>query len=123
MYDLLLFLHVLAAFVLVAGTVCLVPHALTSAEGPVVERLFKTGGILAAAGGIATLVFGLLLVWDAEYEFFTLWIVGALVLWLVGTGTGERVGRVERAKARPLHLISSVAILVILALMIWKPGA
>ena len=123
MYDLLLFLHVLAAFVLVAGTICLVPHSLTSAEGPVVERLFKTGGILAAVGGMGTLIFGLLLVWDADYKFFTLWIVGAIVLWIIGTGTGERTGRVERAQSRPLVLISSLAILGILILMIWKPGA
>ena len=123
MYDLLLFLHLLAAFVLVAGTMCLVPHAMTRAEGPVVERLFKTGGILAAVGGMGTLIFGLLLVWDADYKFFTFWIIGALVLWVVGTGTGERTNRVERAQARPLLLISSLAVLGILILMIWKPGA
>lgn len=122
MYDLLLFLHVLAAFMLVAGTVCLVPHALTRAEGPVVERLFKTGGILSAVGGMGTLVFGLLLVWDAEYRFFTAWIIGALVLWLVGTGTGDRIGKVERAQSRPLLIVVSLAVLGVLVLMIWKPG-
>lgn len=122
MYDLLLFLHVLTAFVLVAGTACLVPHALTRAEGPVVERLFKTGGILSAVGGMGTLVFGLLLIWEADYRFFTTWIIGALVLWLVGTGTGERIGKVERAQARPLLIVTSLAVLGILILMIWKPG-
>ena len=122
MYDLLLFLHLVAAFVLVAGAVCLVPYTMTRAEGPVVERLTKTGGMMAAAGGMGTLIFGLLLVWDAEYEFFTVWIVGAILLWLVATGTGERTGKVERAQARALHVVASLATLAILVLMIWKPG-
>ena len=123
MYDLLLFLHLLAGFVLVAGAVCLVPYTMTRAEGPLVERLMKTGGIMAAAGGMGTLIFGLLLVWDAEYKFFTLWIIGAIVLWAVASGTGERTGKVERAQARPLHIVASLATLAILILMIWKPGA
>ena len=123
MYDLLLFLHVLAAFILVAGTVCLAPYTLTRAEGPVVDRLFKTGGILAAVGGIGTLIFGLLLIWEAEYRFFTVWIIGGLVLWAVGTGTGERTAKVERAQARALHIVASLAVLGVLILMIFKPGA
>ena len=123
MYDLLLFLHVLAAFALVAGIACLTPYTLTRAEGPVVDRLFKTGGILSAVGGMGTLIFGLLLVWDVEYEFFTVWIIGALILWAIGTGAGERTAKVERARARALQVVASLAVLGILILMIWKPGA
>lgn len=123
MYDLLLFLHVLFAFALVAGTVCLVPYALSSADGPVVERLTKTGAIMSAVGGMGTLILGIALIIDADYKFFTVWIVGALVLWAVGTGAGERIGKVERPQARTLHVVASVAVLVILVLMIWKPGA
>lgn len=123
MYDLLLFLHVLSAFVLVTGTVCLVPYTLTRAEGPLVEQLTKAGGIMAAVGSVGSLILGIALIADADYEFFTLWIVGALVLWAVATGTGERIVKVERAQARTLHLVAAAGLVGILVLMIWKPGA
>jgi hypothetical protein len=122
-YELLLFLHLLSAFALVAGTLCLFPYVFSRVEGPVIDRLFKLGGIASAVGGMGTLIFGLLLIWDVEYRFFELWIVGAIILWLVGTGAGERIGRVERPRANPLLLAASASVLLILVLMIWKPGA
>jgi hypothetical protein len=123
-YELLLFLHVLLAFVLIGGAIMVAPYALTRAEGPLVERMSKVGGIMAGVAGMGTLILGLLLVWDAEYKFFTGWIIGAIVLWIVASATGERVGRVEdRAKARPLQLIAMGSAFLILILMIWKPGA
>lgn len=123
MYDLLLFIHILSAFVLMAGAICQVPWVVMKADGAGVERMFRVGGLMAAVGGTAALVFGLLLVWDAEYRFFTLWVVGAIVLWLIGTGTGERVARVDRDKGTPLLLTSTAMVVLILVLMIWKPGA
>ena len=124
MYDLLLFLHVLSAFALMSGVICSVPYLMLRMDGPAVERAFKVGGILAAVGGMGTLILGLLLIWDAEYEFFTLWVIGALVLWAIGTGAGERAGRSEdREKGSKLLAVAGAATVVILILMIWKPGA
>jgi hypothetical protein len=50
------------------------------------------------------------------------------VLWLIAAGTGGRAGTVSRERggvqqALVLHAVSSLAVLLILIDMIWKPGA
>jgi hypothetical protein len=121
-YDWLLFLHVLFGVALVTGVVCLTPYAMGRGDTPVVNRLLKVGGILAASGGLGALLLGFALIANRDYKFFSFWIVGSLLLWLVGVATGERVARVERPRAARLHVISAIAVFCLLILMIFKPG-
>jgi hypothetical protein len=122
-YDWLLFLHLLFAAALVAGVVVLVPHAVGRPDTPLVARLTKAGSILAPVGGMGTLLLGVALVANRDYKFFTVWIVGAILLWVVGTATGERSVRVDdRRQVAILHWTSAVALFLILVLMIFKPG-
>src|SRR4051794_5692308 len=123
-YDWLLFGHLLAAFTLVSGVVILAPYGLNWPDSPLVARLTKVGAVLAPVGGLGTLILGLILVANRDYKFFSVWILGAIVLWMVGTGTGERVEKVEdRRQATRLYAISSAALFGMLILMIFKPGA
>lgn len=136
LYDWLLALHVLSAFVLAAALVVLWVTVLATRPGAeLVEpaqagRLGRVAGPLAAIGGMGTIVFGVWLAVDLDgYDLLDGWILASLVLWLIGTYTGERSGREfargpeGRSRGLTLHVIASVAVLVILILMIWKPGA
>jgi hypothetical protein len=128
--DALLFLHVLAAFALVSGTVIFSAVALgastTSVPLPVVSALW---GI----GAIGTLVFGVWLALDS-YEITDGWIIAAVVLWLVAGGVGDRAQRGLRSPpgARGeagagldvgAHWLSTALVLALLVDMIWKFGA
>jgi uncharacterized membrane protein len=116
-----------------------------------VARLVPVGTVVVAVGSLGTIVFGIWLaialdgiqVWDG-------WVIAAIVLWLVASGAGQRAGAVYaraehragelleagsegaspelRALARSrqglvLHTIATIAALLILADMIWKPWA
>ena len=104
-----------------------------------------------AVGSVATLVFGIWLALSLDaYEVWDGWIIAAIVLWLVVGAAGQRAGAVyARAERRAdelleagsdgpspelrslartrqglvLHTIATIAALLILADMIWKPGA
>jgi uncharacterized membrane protein len=104
-----------------------------------------------AVGSLATLVFGVWLAISLDaYEVWDGWVIAAIVLWLVVGGAGQRAGAVyARADARAeellaagsegaspelralartrqglvLHAVATAAALLILADMIWKPGA
>jgi len=103
------------------------------------------------AGGLLTLSFGLALVAEAPwaYSYGQGWVIAAIVLWVLGMAMGESGGRRDRkahelaerlaaegdqpsaeleARVRdPLSLFlsygSSVVIVAMLAIMIWKPGS
>jgi len=114
-------------------------------------RLLAVGNIAVIAGSLGVVVFGVWLaialdgvrVWDG-------WVIVAIVLWAIATETGRRgdpafAPCVERARelvaaghtgpdpelaglARTsrgllLHAIATVATVLILVDMIWKPGA
>jgi hypothetical protein len=109
------------------------------------------GGKVVAVGGIGTIVFGIWLAFNKDsYAIWDGWIIAAIVLWAIGMATGGRAGaeygkaltRAEELKSsgeqpRPGELralnrsqtglillaISSLAIVLILIDMIWKPGA
>jgi hypothetical protein len=130
-YEWLLFLHLLAAFLLVAGLVAYSVLVLSSG-GEVVARVLGSPALaLWNAGGIGTLVFGVWLALDVDgYELWDGWILGALVLWAFGGWAGGEAGKKfqeepvgGRAAGIRFQSIYSVAILLILILMIWKPGA
>jgi hypothetical protein len=112
-------------------------------------RVVRVGDALIAVGMIGTIVFGIWLALD-EYEIWDGWIIAALALWLVAAAVGGRVGKVydgARNRARALvdegrdasspelsamlrsqrglflHALSSLIVLVLLVVMIYKPGA
>jgi hypothetical protein len=122
-YDWLLFLHLLAAFLL---AVTAVTYSAVALGAPANGRTLFVADRCWDVGGLGTLVFG---VWLAlyldQYEFWDGWIIGALALWLVATGLGDgvrrRVGNGERAAL--MHWLRTLAVVGLLVLMIWKPGA
>jgi hypothetical protein len=116
-----------------------------------VSRLLPVGTVVVAVGSIGTIVFGIWLaialdgvqVWDG-------WVLAAIVLWAIATETGRRSDpEFAPAVARGRELvaagqtgpdselrrlatenrglltasISTVAVLLLLIDMIWKPGA
>ena len=125
MYDWLLFLHVLAAFLLGITVVMYSAVALGSTLGGratfVADRCWDVGGL-------GTLILGIwLALYLDQYEIWDGWIIGAIVLWLVATGLGEtvrkRLAEGEAAAVTTMHWLRTLAVLGLLVLMIWKPGA
>ena len=125
MYDWLLFFHLLAAFLLAVTVVSYTAVALGAAT---------TGRTLFVAdrcwdvGGLGTLILGIwLALYLDEYDFFDGWILGAIGLWVIATGLGETVRRRladgETAAVSTMHWLRTLAVLGLLVLMIWKPGA
>ena len=112
-------------------------------------RTARVGALFTSIGGLLTLVFGAWLVSELDLSFGDGWISGALGLWLAAMvlgGLGGRSARHARELAerlaaegdrpseelrglvghRPSLLLSyaaTVAILAVLVLMVWKPGA
>src|SRR5262249_53439093 len=99
-------------------------------------------------GSVTTLVIGLWLVHHAGFEYGTFWVWAAIVLWVVANALGGRGGRYQaragqeaarlaregddvtpelRALVRDpvgnaLSYGSGLVLVLILILMIWKPG-
>jgi uncharacterized membrane protein len=103
-YDWLLFLHVLAAFSLVAAEVLFSVIILGSRNLDVpsdvarIFRLSRFGEVLVNAGAIGVLVFGIWLAVDVdEYQIWDGWIIAALVLWALFAEVGRRVGKIYNA--------------------------
>jgi hypothetical protein len=123
-YDWLLFFHLIAAFLLVVTAVTYSAVALGAATG---GRTLFFADRCWDVGGLGTLVLGVwLALYLEEYEIWDGWIVGAIVLWVVTAGLGDTVRR-RLAAAEPgvplLHWLRTLAVLGLLVLMIWKPGA
>ena len=137
LYDWLLFLHVLSA-VLVVGALASLwaliigtrPGASLLGAGPAARYGVVAGG-LVGAGMMGAIVFGVWLAIHVDgYELWDGWILASLIVWVIAGSAGGAAGRAyaedplgKRSSAMRLHLVSSVGVLVILALMIWKPGA
>ncbi len=89
MYDWLLFLHLLAAFLL---SVTAVTYSAVAFGAPAGGRTLFVADRCWDVGGLGTLILG---VWLAlyldEYEIWDGWIIGAIVLWLAATGLGESI--------------------------------
>lgn len=136
LYDWLLFLHVLAAFAGVAGLIVLwgvvtaTREPAPALDGPAAASLGKWAGIAVGVGLTVALVFGVWLAIDVDgYELWDGWILASLVLWLLGGWaggkSGKEAGRGPEGRQGWLRYqaLNSAAVLVILVLMIWKPGA
>jgi uncharacterized membrane protein len=115
--------------------------------GPMV----KVGNAAVGIGAGGTIVLGIWLAFSAgNYDIWDGWIVAAIVLWLIAAALGRQTGvaymqgmtkaqELEKAgQSGPsgellalnrtsrgilLHSLTSVVALLILADMIWKPGA
>jgi hypothetical protein len=132
LYDWLLFLHLLAAFLLVAGLVAYMVAAYGSGEAVVSRTLAPTASALWNAGGLGVIVFGVWLALDVDgYELWDAWIIIAIVLWFVGSGAGGQLGAAVRdgtpvqavAGSRRMVAVMAVATLLLLLDMIFKPWA
>jgi hypothetical protein len=111
----------------------------------------RVGVVAVTIGSVGTIVFGLWLAISREaYHPWDGWVIAALVLWAVAGGTGGRSGKeFSRAGERAgelqagghtgpnaellalnrtrtgllMHSITTLAVLLLLIDMIWKPGA
>jgi hypothetical protein len=112
--DWLLFLHVLAAFILVAAEVLFtfliawlwkrdVPSDIARVSG-----ISRFGNALVGVGAGGVLVLGIVLAFEADsYAIWDPWIVAAIVLWLVWAELGRRTGKVyDAAGARARALVN-----------------
>jgi len=115
-------------------------------------RVMRVGTPVVMAGVVGTILFGVWLAVALDrYRLWDGWIVAALLLWALGTWAGMRadaeyrrpVVRAEELRAAAhqegqpgelralnrspagfrMHTISSVAVILVLVDMIWKPGA
>ncbi|HLM09983.1 MAG TPA: hypothetical protein VK307_09745 [Thermoleophilaceae bacterium] len=125
MYDWLLFLHLIAAFLL-AVTVVVYSAVALGAAAP--GRTLFVADRCWDVGGLGTLLLGIwLALYLDEYDFFDGWIIGAIVLWFVATGLGQslqrRTAAGESAQVAAMHWLRTLVVLGLLVLMIWKPGA
>src|SRR3954451_6000417 len=135
LYETLLFFHVFGAFALVAGTTAMAPFAFgwgqAALERTGAARLALVGAGLSGIGAVLTIVLGLWLVHNVGYSFFRLWILGALVLWgVAGYSNGEVASTARKVvkgedggrNVRGLWVADFLGALLILVLMVWKPG-
>jgi hypothetical protein len=124
-YDWLLFLHLIGAFAAV-GSVVVFSVLLLGGDRVAGQQLTFLGRRLWDVGGLLTLVFGVWLALD-DYSIGDGWILTALVLWAIAAGTGIRLGTAYDAgtadRARPLYAVMTIAVLALLVVMIYKPGA
>jgi uncharacterized membrane protein len=135
-YETLLFLHVLAAFLLVVTVVVFSAIALGA---PRDSRLLEVANAFWAVGVLGTVAFGIWLALYVDgYDLLDGWILSAIVLWAVATELGRRaqvaftaapagdeVASVPRLTRQGtlMHWLRSLAVLALLVVMIYKPGA
>jgi hypothetical protein len=124
-YEWLLFLHLLAAFLLF---VTVVSYTAVALGAPAPGRTLFVADRCWDVGGLGTLVLGIwLALYLDEYGFFDGWILGAIALWFVATGLGQTIQRrlADNATAdiAVMHWLRTLTVLGLLVLMIWKPGA
>jgi hypothetical protein len=124
-YDWLLFFHLLAAVLL---TVTVVTYTAVALGAGTAGRTLFVADRCWDVGGLGTLILGIwLALYLDEYDFFDGWILGAIGLWVVATGLGETVRKQlaegETAAVSAMHWLRTLAVLGLLVLMVWKPGA
>jgi uncharacterized membrane protein len=131
-YHALLFFHVLAAFFLAVGVVIYSAFVL---GGPVNRPTRLVAEILWGVGGFGTLALGIWLALNRpEYEIRDGWIIAALILWVLATGSGAQASRgvqpvgddsavaVDR-RTQIAHWMRVLYVVALLVVMVWKPGA
>jgi hypothetical protein len=133
--DWLLALHLLSAVTLGAALTGFWALVLGTRGGSLpataAERLSRPLTVAVSIGAIGVLVFGVwLAIVEDAYHVWDGWLLGAIVLWAAGVGLGQRAGTAlavpdaaSRRQGIVLQAASSAAIVLVLVLMIWKPGA
>jgi uncharacterized membrane protein len=155
--DWLLSLHVLSAFSFVAGIVLfwvliVAVRKTDTPEGTTrMEPVVKVGNAAVGIGAGGTIILGIWLAFSVgDYDIWDLWIIAAIVLWILAVAIGQRTGaaymqgmkraqELERAgEAGPnaellalnrtqqglvMHGLATLVVLLIILDMIWKPGA
>jgi uncharacterized membrane protein len=122
----------------------------TPAETLRMEPIVKVGGVAVGIGAVGTIVVGIYLAFAKDgYAIWDGWIIAALVLWAISGALGQRTGAaymqgMDKAKELDaagktgpdqellalnrtrtgviLHALTSLAVLLILIDMIFKPG-
>lgn len=132
MYDTLLFLHLLGAFTAFVTIAMFSAYAL----GVAPDR----GSFLLAdwtwnVSGVMLTVFGVWLALYVDgYEIWDGWILASLILLVVSSAFGSRartviVNGMKTGAGAPVgrpstwHWLRTAAVVAILVLMVWKPGA
>jgi hypothetical protein len=137
LYDWLIFLHVLSAFLAVGALTALWALVLSSSgAAPMLSpgsamRFGRAAGILVGVGMMGAIIFGIWLAIDVDgYELWDPWILISLVIWAISGWAGGQAGKAfagdpvgGRQAGIRYQAINSVGLFVILILMIWKPGA
>jgi uncharacterized membrane protein len=154
-FDWLLMLHITGAFLLVGGSVAagtlnvMALRAEKPSDTAFLLRLIRTTVPIIGLGSVAALVFGLWLVFQQDdIDFFSFWILAALVLWAIMGALGGAGGKhqektrrlAERLAAEgdasndelrtllhdrrgnAMSWLAGLAALLLLIDMIWKPG-
>jgi hypothetical protein len=124
---------VLAGFFLAAGVVIYSAFVLGS---PVNRPTRLVAEILWGIGGLGTLVLGIwLALYLDAYEIWDGWIIGAVLLWLAATGTGQQTSMAFQPAAGGdspivvdqrvilMHWLRTLLVIALLVVMVWKPGA
>jgi hypothetical protein len=127
MYDWLLFLHLVAAFLL-AITVVMYSAVALGAGAP--GRTLFVADRCWDVGGLGTLIFGIwLALYLDQYDFFDGWILLALVLWAVAGAAGIRLGLAfegdeppRPGSVNPFYAAMAISVTALLVVMIYKPG-
>jgi hypothetical protein len=124
-YHTLLFLHMIAAFLLAVTIVMYSAVALGATTG---RRMLFVADRCWDVGGLGTLIFGIWLALNLEqYDFFDFWILLALAFWFVATGLGQtvqrRIGGEDQRAVVAMHWLRTIVVIALLVTMIWKPGA
>jgi hypothetical protein len=128
LYEWLLFLHVVAAFMLMAGLAAYGVLVLGGGGDAARRALAPPALALWNAGGLGVLVLGIWLALEVDsYELWDGWILAAIVLWVVASAAGGRLSRGVREGvldgAELLFAVMTAASFVLLIDMIFKPGA
>ena len=86
-------------------------------------------------GALGTIVFGIWLALNRpEYDLLDGWIIAALVLWVLAMGSGAQASRGMRAEGEDAalavdrrtlfaHWMRVLYVVLLLLVMVWKPGA
>lgn len=132
MYDVLLALHLLSA------AIAFVTIALFSAwafGAPVARPHFALADAAWNVSGAGLVIFGVWLALDVDgYEVWDGWILASLALLVVAGAFGARARATSLALVGPdgdptatqatlWHWLRTAAVVAILVLMVWKPGA
>jgi hypothetical protein len=133
-YDTLLFLHLLSAFIAFITIAIFGAYVLGAPMGNAGQRIADISWSVSGAG---LLIFGIWLALYVDgYEIWDGWILGALVLFGAASAfgawaqkgitatMGEAGGEApSMGRVAAWHWLRTLSVIVILVLMIWKPGA